>query len=223
MTPERCLVCGEHAVEERVDAVTLTRRRRSATYADRRMVCAACGNVSYRGAQVSGHEVAVAAAERGMEVLLSVAELCAIRSKYRLRQADMEQILSTGPKTWTRWERDKITQIKAVDKFIRAIAGDLYLARRLMREAGVDNPEADEVFARIERDERLRARAALRAELGRRVGIDDPRLNVPLHLQRGDGPSITKVLVPEAAKFRFPSGGLRHWPRRALCPFRCPV
>lgn len=60
----------------------------------------------------------------------------------------MEQILSTGPKTWTRWERGKITQTKAADKFIRAIADDPYLARRLMRDAGVEDPEAEEVFAR---------------------------------------------------------------------------
>ena len=176
MSLERCLACGEHAVEERVDQVTLNRGDRSATYADRRMVCTNCSNVSYHGAQVSEHEFAVAAAERELEGLLSAADLCAIRSKYSLRQADMERILSTGPKTWTRWERGKITQTKAADKFIRAIAADPYLTRRLMREAGVENPEAEEVFARIERDERVRARAALRAELGRRVGIDDARI-----------------------------------------------
>lgn len=176
MTLERCLACGEHAVEERADSVTLTRGGRSATYEDRRMVCAACGNASYRGAQASAHEFAVAAAERELDGLLSAADLCAIRSKYRLRQTDMEQILSTGPKTWTRWERGKITQTRAADRFIRAIADDPYLARRLMRDAGVDNPEAEEVFARIEHDERLRARAALRAELGRRGGILDDRI-----------------------------------------------
>lgn len=50
MTLERCLACGEHAVEERADSVTLTPGSPSATYEDRRMVCAACANVSYRGA-----------------------------------------------------------------------------------------------------------------------------------------------------------------------------
>lgn len=176
MTLERCLACGEHAVEERADSVTLTRGTRSATYEDRRMVCGACGNVSYRGAQASAHEFALAAIERELDGLLSAADLCAIRSKYRLRQTDMEQILSTGPKTWTRWERGKITQTRAADRFIRAIADDPYLARRLMRDAGVENSEAEEVFARIELEERLRVRAALRAELGRGGGIDDARI-----------------------------------------------
>ena len=35
---------------------------------------------------------------------------------------------------------------------------------------------AEEVFARIEHDERLRARAVLRAELGKRAGILDARI-----------------------------------------------
>ncbi len=124
----------------------------------------------------------------------------------------MEQMLSTGPKTWTRWERGKITQTRAADRFIRAIADDPYLARRLMRDAGVENPEAEEVFARIEHDERLRARAALRAELGRRGGI----LDGPHRRDRGrpgfrGGPSHPRR--GRRGMTEKPTGTLHHLPR----------
>lgn len=176
MTVERCLACGEGAVEERVEHVTVERGGRSASYQDRRMVCGACGNVSYRGSQISEHERAQADADRAVDGLLSAGELNAIRLKYCLRQTDMEAILETGPKTWTRWERGKVPQSKAVDKFIRTIAKHPYVARQLMREAGIDNPEAEEVFALIERDERRIARSRLTAEIGKRVGLDGARI-----------------------------------------------
>ncbi|MCK2056803.1 type II TA system antitoxin MqsA family protein [Methylobacterium sp. 37f] len=165
MTMEACQACEAIAVSERVEPCVVERSGKSLTIQDRRMVCAECGNVSYQGSQISEHELAVANAIREMDGLLSAAELNAIRLKYRLRQADMEQILSTGPKTWTRWERGKVPQSKVADRYIRALARDPYLARREMLAAGVANPEAEAVFAQIEIDDRRRAHAVMRDAL----------------------------------------------------------
>ncbi|MET3414492.1 type II TA system antitoxin MqsA family protein [Methylobacterium sp. 1030] len=172
MTLEPCQACEEISVSERVEPFVVERSGRKVTFEDRRMVCAACGNVSYRGSQISQHELAHAAAVRELEGLLSAEELCAIRLKYKLRQTDMELILSTGPKTWTRWERGKVPQSKVADRFIRALASDPYLARRQMLAAGIKNPEAEEVFAQIERDDRRRAHATLREKLSHRPDVD---------------------------------------------------
>jgi putative zinc finger/helix-turn-helix YgiT family protein len=176
MTFDRCLACGAVAVEERVEPFEVLHDGKSMTIQDRRMVCAECGNVSYRGAQASEHERAVGAAIREMDGLLSAEELYRIRAKYRLKQTDMEQILSMGPKTWTRWERGKVPQSKPADKLIRAMAEDPDLACRLMRGAGVVNSEAEATFEQIERDARRLARAMLRAELGERPSAELERL-----------------------------------------------
>lgn len=170
MNLDQCLACGAAAVEERVAPFVVEHDGKTTTIQDRHMVCAACENISYRGAQASEHERAVAAALRQMQGLLSPEELSRIRAKYRLKQTDMESMLSTGPKTWTRWERGKITQSRATDKLIRAIADDPDLARRLMVDAGVVNPEAEAVFAQIERDEKILARTLLMAELREQLG-----------------------------------------------------
>jgi putative zinc finger/helix-turn-helix YgiT family protein len=165
MNPDQCHKCGAVAVTEKIGPFTVEHDGKCTVIEDRRMVCGSCGTISYRGEQISEHERAVAAAIREIDGLLSADELYQIRTKYRLKQTDMEQMLSTGPKTWTRWERGKVPQSKPTDKLIRAIADDPDLARRLMRQANVANPEAEAVFERFDRDARQLARAMLRAEL----------------------------------------------------------
>lgn len=167
MTAERCVECGELSVHDRIVPINIEHEGQSRLIQDRRMVCGHCGNVSYIGAQISEHQRGVASAIRDMDGLLSAEALQQIRAKYRFKQTDMEQMLSTGAKTWTRWERGKVPQSKAVDKLIRLIADDPYVARRLMEQAGIDNPEATEVFSRIEEDAKRVGRLLVRAELRR--------------------------------------------------------
>jgi putative zinc finger/helix-turn-helix YgiT family protein len=173
MTANQCMACGEMAVQECVVPFTVKHGDQSRTIQDRQMVCEQCGNASYIGKQISEHEFAVAAAIREMDGLLSAQELFRIRAKYRLKQTDMEQMLSTGPKTWTRWERGKVPQNKAADKLIRLMAEDPDVARRLMEQAGIDNPEAAAAFAEMDRYAKDIARALLRIELQQLQGDVD--------------------------------------------------
>ncbi|MBO1905340.1 type II toxin-antitoxin system MqsA family antitoxin [Microvirga sp. 3-52] len=166
MTLDRCIACEEVAVEERIEPYVVEHDGKSATIQDGRMVCTACGNVSYRGSQISEHELAVAAAIRQMDGLLSADELLRIRTKYSLKQTDMEQMLSTGPKTWTRWERGKVPQNKPADKLIRLLAEDPELTRQLMRQAGVINEEAEAAIERFEQDAKRLMRTMVMSKVG---------------------------------------------------------
>ena len=166
MDDNRCAKCGEHSVSERVVPISVEHSGKSVVVQDRQNFCASCESVSYRGSQISEHEIKIGDAIREMDGLLSAKELQRIRSKYRLRQTDLEQMLSIGPKSWTRWERGKIPQSKAADTLIRVIAEDADVAKRLMESAGIDNPAAASVFAQIEEDAKRLTRAALREELG---------------------------------------------------------
>jgi transcriptional regulator with XRE-family HTH domain len=96
---------------------------------------------------------------------LSAADLLNIRLKYGFKQTDMEAMLSTGPKTWTRWERGKIPQSKAADKLIRLIASDPEIAKQLMDQAGVVNAEASLRFDQFEESTKALTRVAVREEL----------------------------------------------------------
>ena len=135
------------------------------------MVCNECGIISYVGSQISEHELSVAAAIRDIDGLLSADELRRIRAKYKFKQTDMEKMLSTGEKTWTRWERGKVPQGKAADKLLRIMSRDPKVARRLMEEAEIVNPDALAVFDDIDRRVYSVSHALFRAEF-RRLEID---------------------------------------------------
>lgn len=166
MTFSLCANCGNDAVQETTVPYLVEHNGKSKSIEDVRMRCPACENLSYQGDQISRHERAVAGAIRELEGLLSPDELYRIRSKYRLKQSDMEHMLSTGPKTWTRWERGKVPHSKSADKLIRLIAESPEVARRLMEDAGVVNAEATAMFDQIDRDVSRIARAGLKQDLG---------------------------------------------------------
>ena len=132
MPSRMCSVCGANTLEEVTAEYIVEHNGQRRQFDERRMQCSQCHNVSYAGAQASEHELAVAAALRNIDGLLSAEQLLGIRNKYRLKQTDMEQMLSTGPKTWTRWERGKVPQSKPADKLIRLMADDPTIAHRLM-------------------------------------------------------------------------------------------
>lgn len=170
---ETCVECGQAALAVRVVPFTVVHGNKEAVIQDERTVCGHCGTVSYVGEQASRHELAVAAKIREMDGLLSAEDLRRIRLKYGFRQTDMEAMLSVGPKTWTRWERGKVPQSKAADTLIRVLAADPEVARRLMEWAGIENPEALAIFARIDADMSRLAEANLRARIGQGDGGPD--------------------------------------------------
>ena len=196
MTAEVCVDCGEVATRERVSPFVFEHGGKKLSISDRQMFCEHCGNVSYVGKQISDHEFEVAKAIREAEGLLSAEELRRIRSKYRLRQTDMEQMLSIGPKTWTRWERGKIPQSKAADKLIRLIAEDPDVAHRLMEQAQIDNPEAAEAFERIEADAWRVLQALLGVEPGK---VRDRDVGLLTNRRAGEAFETMRMARREAA------------------------
>ncbi len=165
MLGERCVECGESDVREVTVDLRIEHNGHFRTIPDRRMHCCSCGTVSYRGDQIAEHELARAGAIREIDGLLSAEELRQIRTRYRLRQTDLEKMLSIGPKTWTRWERGKVPQSKAADTLIRLLATDPYVARRLMSNAKIENTEASEYFNQLDETVRAEGRALVRHAL----------------------------------------------------------
>jgi len=160
-----CVACDHPTLTEQVVPFEFRHGQKSATIQDSQTVCGTCGTVSYVGEQASRHELAVATKIRELDGLLSPEELRNIRLKYAFRQTDLEAMLSVGPKTWTRWERGKVPQSKAADTLIRVLAKNPKITSDLMEQAGIENPAARTIFARIDEDTRRLATATLRADL----------------------------------------------------------
>ena len=160
-----CTACGGTSLTEQVAPFSFVHGGKQGVINDHQTVCGQCGTILYEGDQITRHELAVAGKIREMEGLLSAEELRRIRLKYGFRQTDMEAMLSIGPKSWTRWERGKVPQSKAADTLIRVLADVPEVARLLMRQAGIENPAAEAVFAEIDKDMQLLAEANLRSQI----------------------------------------------------------
>ena len=171
-----CMNCGKHEVCEEVGSFVVEYSGKKDTIEDHRMRCHACGNISYRGSQISAHELAVAAKSRDLGGLLSAKELENTRKKYSLTQREMEMLLGTGPKTWIRWERGKVVQSKLADTVIRQVAADPRLAGNLMRQAGIANEEAWSIIEQFSADERRVLELLLRERVGSVPGVDLERV-----------------------------------------------
>ncbi len=152
-----CLECGSDDVfHERGRVVVEIKGRRVTVEDDCHVRCRQCDSISYPGVMADEHMTAVSARLRQEDGLLSVAELKEIRLRYGLLQEEMEALIGSGPKTWVRWERGRITPSPAYDRAIRRIAEDPRFLRRLMLERGIDNPTAfgviEDAFEREVRD-----------------------------------------------------------------------
>ena len=168
-----CANCGEAKVRERIVPFLVEHAGASVSISDRQTFCDGCGTISYVGSQISEHELAHAAAIRAIDGLLSPQDLLKIRLKYRLKQTDMEQMLATGPKTWTRWERGKVPHSRATDKLIRLIAEDSQIAKRLFEDAKVNNAEAYAVFNEIQEAALRRASDLLKVQISQLGAFDN--------------------------------------------------
>ena len=165
MSGDFCAACGSHAVSERVAAVKhVVGRREVVIDNDRHLHCSACGNVSYRGVMLDENQQAIAAKIRTEDGLLTLDELKAVRLKYGFTQAEMEKLLTIGPKTWGRWERGKVVQSNAADEMIRQLAKNPDVLRDLMKAHGVRSDTAEQMLNAIDQTlerklaERLRQR-----------------------------------------------------------------
>jgi putative zinc finger/helix-turn-helix YgiT family protein len=171
--PERCLKCGEDTMHERIAQMQHVQGSRTVLIEnDRHMFCESCGNVSYLGDQISEIELAVARKIREEDGLLSPEDLKAIRLKYNLTQAEMERLISAGPKTWVRWERGKVVQSKVADTLIRQIAEQPDLVRSLLSRSGVASAAAQQVLAAIDEGVEKQVAEMMRQRLGPNPAVD---------------------------------------------------
>jgi putative zinc finger/helix-turn-helix YgiT family protein len=160
-----CSECGGAVTERTARVVHQIGRREIAIEDDRHLYCAACGSVSYRGALLDESQRKIAAALRKEDGLLTPDELRAIRLKYGLTQAEMEKILTIGPKTWVRWERGKVVQSRAADQIIRLIASNPDVLRQLMNSSSIKNEKALSTLDQLDWQLRHRIVEKVKAEI----------------------------------------------------------
>jgi HTH-type transcriptional regulator / antitoxin MqsA len=136
MNATRCYKCGG-SMRQVQEPATFNVGQRTAEVVVDRFHCEQCDEILYSPEQMDSAQIAVAAALRKQDGLLTPIEIKTIREKYRLSQAQLEQLLGVGPKTVVRWERGTVFQNRTTDELLRIITQFPEVCAYLARKNGV--------------------------------------------------------------------------------------
>ena len=144
---QQCHVCGDNAALVNQPFEVKLGERVATVLADR-MQCPRCGTQFFLPEQMDAAQCAAADQMRVQDGLLKPDEIKAIRVRYDLTQAQLEQLLGVGAKTVVRWERGTVFQNRATDALLRIIASVPEAAHHLAElrnmelrtEVSVDQP-----------------------------------------------------------------------------------
>jgi HTH-type transcriptional regulator/antitoxin MqsA len=137
---DTCPVCGE-PMQQISEQREVRIGKRLARVQDRCFRCSACGEDLYAPGQLDATLRRASDAIRREEGLLTPREVRAIRRKFGLTQAGLEQLLGVGPKTVVRWEKGTVFQNRATDSLLRVLNAFPEIAPFLAHLRGEDLAE----------------------------------------------------------------------------------
>lgn len=116
---ERCPICGEGYVTDHVDQVESEYKGHKAMLPLHYQLCDACHS-DFAGARESRlNKRGVMAFRKSVDGLLTGAEICALRDKYKLTQAQAAKLFGGGPVAFSKYENDDVAQSDAMDTLLR--------------------------------------------------------------------------------------------------------
>jgi len=133
---DRCSLC-EGPMKRVRERVEFPVRSRNVAVEIERSRCTECGEILYSPEQMDAAQRAASDELRRQDGLLRATEIRDIRNKYKLTQAQFEQLLGVGPKTVVRWERGTVAQNRATDELVRVISAVPEAFEYLARKNGV--------------------------------------------------------------------------------------
>ena len=120
-TKELCPICGEGHVTSHVQQIEHEYKGHKAMLASHYQECDTClsefagareGKLSKRG---------VMAFRKSVDGLLTGAEICALRDKYKLTQTQAAKLFGGGPVAFSKYENDDVAQSEAMDTLLRLV------------------------------------------------------------------------------------------------------
>lgn len=137
----KCPICGGEARLVREEGEYHLGHRRAVVLHEFYR-CEACDECFYTPEQSKAvHERAVERLHSAGQLLLPE-EIRIIREKYRLTQAEFEQLLGVGRNTITRWEGGQVVPNASAEALLRLIDKDPENARFLAQRHGLKLPDA---------------------------------------------------------------------------------
>ena len=125
-----CVICGGNAIT--VTQYKQARYRGETVEVSREIFqCESCQEEFVTPEQAGAYVRAVKNEIRKKYGLLSPERIVQIRNKLELTQAEVEELLNTGPKVVVRWESGKVIQNGGQDNMLRLLERDPSILERL--------------------------------------------------------------------------------------------
>lgn len=120
-TKELCPICGEGHVTSLVEMVESEYKGQTTMLPSHYRLCDACHS-DFAGAKEGKlNKRAIMAFRKSVDGLLTGAEICALREKYKLTQTQAAKLFGGGPVAFSKYENDDVSQSESMDSLLRLI------------------------------------------------------------------------------------------------------
>ena len=134
---ELCPICGEGHVTNHVDQVESEYKGQKAMVPLRYQLCDTCHSESAGATESKLNKRGVMAFRKAVDGLLTGAEICALRDKYKLTQGHAARLFGGGPVAFSKYENDDVAQSEAMDNLLRLVRRSEVAFWELVAEKGM--------------------------------------------------------------------------------------
>lgn len=134
---ELCPICGEGHVTDHVDPVESSYKGHTAMLPLHYQLCDACHSDFASPKAGKLNKRAVMAFRKSVDGLLTGAEICALRDRYKLTQAQAARLFGGGPVAFSKYENDDVAQSESMDTLLRLVRRSEAAFRELVEEKGM--------------------------------------------------------------------------------------
>ncbi len=134
---ELCPICGEGHVTDHMDQVESEYKGQKALVPLHHQLCDTCHS-DFAGAKESKlNKRGIMAFRKSVDGLLTGAEICALRDKYKLTQGQAARLFGGGPVAFSKYENDDVAQSEAMDNLLRLVRRSEQAFWELVAEKGI--------------------------------------------------------------------------------------
>ncbi len=138
-----CPICGEGHVTDGMAMAEFTYKGQKASLPLRFTTCDTCGSESAGLEESRANKRVAMAFRKSVDGLLTGAEICALRAKYRLTQAQAARLFGGGPVAFSKYENDDVAHSEAMDTLLRLVRRSEKAFLELLAEKGM--PELQKI------------------------------------------------------------------------------
>ena len=120
-TKELCPICGEGHVTSHVEMVESEYKGQTKLLPSHYRLCDACHSDFAGAPEGKLNKRGIMAFRKSVDGLLTGAEICALRDKYKLTQTQAAKLFGGGPVAFSKYENDDVSQSESMDSLLRLV------------------------------------------------------------------------------------------------------